>query len=247
MRGITGPPEVFEGNKGFKDSIAGEFEIDWSAENLEEVTRTIIKKYNAEIHSQSSIEGVLELQTKEGFTGEEIEGIDLEIFDVAYNIIGGGEEGDKLTIRTKEEADHSLLYMVAVAILDGQVLPAQYEPERIRRRDVQSLLKKIRIKPVDELSARFPDEMPCRLTVRLKDGRKFTIEKRDYEGFFTKPMQWKTVAGKFDKLAAPYADDSLRGEIVDAVENLDGIQVSDLMGLLERVNIPGVRSPEPID
>ncbi|HLR32448.1 MAG TPA: MmgE/PrpD family protein, partial [Fodinibius sp.] len=46
--GITGPPAVFEGNKGFMDSIAGEFEIDWSAEDLERVRNTIIKKYNAE-------------------------------------------------------------------------------------------------------------------------------------------------------------------------------------------------------
>ena len=35
MRGVTGPLEVFEGNKGFKDSISGPFEIDWSRENLE--------------------------------------------------------------------------------------------------------------------------------------------------------------------------------------------------------------------
>ena len=52
MRGITGPPEVFEGNKGFKDAISGPFAINWSEENLERVTRTIIKKFNAEIHSQ---------------------------------------------------------------------------------------------------------------------------------------------------------------------------------------------------
>ncbi|MBK5238368.1 MAG: MmgE/PrpD family protein, partial [Actinomycetales bacterium] len=32
--GITGPEEVFEGNKGFKETIAGDFTIDWSAENL---------------------------------------------------------------------------------------------------------------------------------------------------------------------------------------------------------------------
>lgn len=246
MRGITGPPEVFEGNKGFKDSIAGEFEIDWSSENLEEVTRTIIKKYNAEIHSQSAIEGVLELKAKEGFSGEEIECVDIDIFDVAYNIIGGGEEGDKLSICKKEEADHSLLYMVAVAILDGQVLPAQYETERIRRRDVQTLLKKIRSRPVDEMSVRFPDEMPCRITVTLKDGGEFSIDKSDYEGFHTRPMLWETVADKFNKLASPYAGDSLRAEIVDAVSGLEGIQVPDLVGLLEKVKIPGVRNPQPI-
>jgi 2-methylcitrate dehydratase len=42
-RGITGPPEVFEGNKGFMAAIAGPFEIDWSKEDLERVTRTIVK------------------------------------------------------------------------------------------------------------------------------------------------------------------------------------------------------------
>src|SRR5207245_8783480 len=50
-RGITGPLEVFEGNKGFMDAIVGHFDIDWSKEGLERVTRTIVKKYNAEIHS----------------------------------------------------------------------------------------------------------------------------------------------------------------------------------------------------
>ena len=54
MRGITGPPEVFEGNKGFMETIAGQFSIDWSRENLERVRRTILKRYNAEIHSQST-------------------------------------------------------------------------------------------------------------------------------------------------------------------------------------------------
>jgi 2-methylcitrate dehydratase len=61
MRGITGPPEVFEGNKGFMDAIAGRFELDWGQEDLEAVTRTIVKKYNAEVHSQSALEGILEL------------------------------------------------------------------------------------------------------------------------------------------------------------------------------------------
>jgi len=238
MRGITGPPQVFEGNKGFKDTIAGDFEIDWSKENLEEVTRTIIKKYNAEIHSQSSIEGVLELKDKHGFSGNEIDHVDLEIFDVAYNIIGGGEEGDKLTIRTKEEADHSLLYMIAVAILDGRVTPEQYEPERIRRHDVQTLLRKIKARPVEEYSAAFPDEMPSKVTVTLTDGRSLSLEKRDYEGFFTKPMQWPAIAGKFDRLAEPYTGETLRKDIIDAVANLEHTQLAELLALLEKVEAP---------
>ncbi|HUJ76866.1 MAG TPA: MmgE/PrpD family protein, partial [bacterium] len=112
MHGITGPREVFEGNKGLKGSIAGPFSIRWEAENLERVTRTIVKRYNAEIHSQATLEGVLELRGTGAFASG-IESIDVETFDVAYNIIGGGEEGDKTAIGTKEEADHSLPYMIA--------------------------------------------------------------------------------------------------------------------------------------
>jgi 2-methylcitrate dehydratase len=58
MRGVTGPLGVFEGNKGFMDAIAGPFEIDWSLEDLDRVTRTIVKNYNTEVYSESAIEAI---------------------------------------------------------------------------------------------------------------------------------------------------------------------------------------------
>src|SRR5438034_9829363 len=185
MRGVTGPLEVFEGTKGLMDAITGRFELDWSQENLEAVRRTSVKKYNAEFHSQSALEGMLELRAKHHVRPEEIEGIKIDIFDVAYHIIGGGAEGDKQQVRTKEEADHSLPYMVAVALLDGDVSPAQYMSERIVREDVQTLLHKVTIQPDEAFGKRFPAEMPCRILITLKDGRALRVEKQDYEGFFS--------------------------------------------------------------
>src|SRR5437660_10134438 len=90
MRGITGPLEVFEGNKGLMDAITGPFELDWTRENLEAVRHTSVKKYNAEFHSQSALEGVLELRGAQQVRPAEIERVSIEIFDVAYHIIGGG-------------------------------------------------------------------------------------------------------------------------------------------------------------
>lgn len=234
MRGVTGPLGVFEGNKGFMDAISGRFHIDWSREDLELVTKTILKKYNAEVHSQSAVEAVEELRTEHQFDPADVEEVEVEIFDVAYHIIGGGEEGDKTVVRTKEEADHSLPYIVAAMILDGQVMPEQYRPERISRQDVQSLLRKVKVRPRDDFSRRFPAEMPCRVVIRLRDGRVLQKEKADYEGFHTRPMGWPALVRKFERLAAPYADPALRREIVAAVENLDAIRVSDLTALLER-------------
>jgi 2-methylcitrate dehydratase len=238
LRGVTGPLEVFEGNKGFMDAIAGKFSINWQQEDLESITRTIIKRFNAEIHSQSALEATLDLRRQYEFQVDQIREILCEIFDVAYNIIGGGEEGNKTLVHTKEEADHSLPYMIAVALLDGKVMPEEYLPERIQSPDVQSLLHKVLVRPNPAFSQRFPAEMPCRLTIQLNDGRLLETEKQGYEGFVTDPMRWETLYQKFERLSLPFTDTTLRHEIADAVANLESISVRDLTRLLEQVKLP---------
>jgi 2-methylcitrate dehydratase len=235
MRGMTGPLEVFEGNKGFMESIAGPFSLDWSRENLELVRRTSVKKYNAEFHSQATLEGILRLRAERPLPAEEIDDVAIETFDVAYRIIGGGEEGDKRIVRTKEEADHSLPYLVAVALIDGAVTPAQYAPERIVRDDVQSLLRKVTVRPDAACSARFPGAMPCRIRVRLRDGRTLETEQADYPGFYTRPRTWEQAAQKFDGLAAAHADEGLRRSIVETVQRLEHVAICDLTVLLGKV------------
>lgn len=239
MNGITGPLEVFEGDKGFMDAIAGVFDIDWSREDLERVKRTILKRFNAEIHSQTAIQGVLDLKQRHQFCAAEVERIDIETFDVAFNIIGGGEEGDKTnSITTKEQADHSLPYVIAVAILDGNVMPAQYELDRIRREDVQKLLRRVSVSANPAYSQRFPDEMPCRIQVVLRDGQTLVKESRDYPGFVSQPMSWEMVAKKFNLLAAPYAAEADRKALINAVADLENTRIRDLMRLLTSVRMP---------
>jgi len=234
MHGITGPQEIFEGNKGFKETIAGNFQIDWEKENLEKVTQTIIKRFNAEIHSQATLEGIEELMILYKFDPQEIQKVVLNTFDVAYNIIGGGEEGSKKNITTKEEADHSLPYMMSVLLLDGNLFPAQYLPGRIIKEDVQQLLQKVFVFEKKEYSDRFPDEVACDITITLKDGTQFKIEKKDYKGFLTRPASWEMIVAKFNNLSAPFADEVLREKIIQLVQDFEKYKVNDLMTLLEK-------------
>jgi 2-methylcitrate dehydratase len=219
------------------EAVSGRFEIDWPREDLERVTRTILKRYNAETHSQSALEGLLELKQAHPFTAAEVALVEIDIFPVAYHIIGGGDEGSKTRVRTKEEADHSLPYLAAVALLDGQVLPEQHRPERSRRPDVQALLGKVQIRPAEDLGRRFPAEMPCRLRVTLGDGRTLVREKVDYEGFLTRPMGWDHVARKFQQLSERAAGAPLRREILAAVANLEAIPVAELSRLLAQARV----------
>lgn len=242
-RGITGPLEVFEGNKGFREAISGDFSIDWEREDLEIVRRTSLKRYNAEVHSQSAIEGLLELMAQRGFRADDIAEIGLTTFDVAHRIIGGGEEGDKQQVATKEQADHSLPYLLAVAALDGAVGPEQYAPERIRRPDVQQLMGRVVVTPSSALSRRFPEEMPAVLRVTLGDGRSFGIEKADYEGFHSRPMRWEQVVEKFDRLATPFMARSERLALVEAISTCERREVTELLAGLSGAGMEEIPCP----
>jgi 2-methylcitrate dehydratase len=188
----------------FKETIAGPFEIDWLKEDLERVRRTILKKHNAEIHAQSALDAALHIRAQPGFAVERVRAVRLNTFRVAHQIIGGGEEGDKRTVRTKEEADHSLPYMLAVALIDGEVQPEQYAPERIIASDVQHLSRRVTVTPVAALSARFPQRLPAELEVELDDPATLRADRDDYHGFHTNPFDWRAARAKFDRITRAF-------------------------------------------
>ena len=242
-RGVTGPREVFEGEKGFMDAVSGYFELNWDMEDLERVTRTILKKHNAEIHSQAVLEAVLELRNRESFSARGVERVEVDVFDVAYRIIGGGEEGDRTLVRSREAANHSLPFLVAVALLDGEVTPEQYLPARMLADDVQALLRRVTVRPDAGFSRRFPDEMPCRVRVTLRDGRVLAAEAADYPGFVTRGRTWAFVREKFERLAAAHNTVDLRDRITAAVAGLDRLRVTELTSLLGAVQLPRAAAP----
>jgi 2-methylcitrate dehydratase len=227
-RGLTGPAEVFEGNKGFKWSIAGDFTIDWRSEDVARVHDTIIKKYNAEIHAQSALEAAIALKEEHGLEPAAITGIEVAIFDVAHQIIVGGQEGAKAQVATKEEADHSLPWLIACALVHGDVLPRHYEGDGVGEPVIQELLAKVTVVPSAAYSARFPSEMATTVTIHRTDGGPVALERVDYEGFTTRPMSWQAVGAKFTKLAEPKVGAAAARRVVDVVRTLEERPIGDL-------------------
>jgi 2-methylcitrate dehydratase len=236
-RGVTGPAAVFEGVHGFMQATDTHFDIAWDREGLDAVTCTNIKEYNAEAHSQTALEGLLELRCEHGFSGADIARTEVGIFQTAYDIIGGGQHGERTEVRAKEQADHSLPYLPAVAALDGDVWPAQCTPERMRRDDVQSLLHRVDVQPVDGFTRRYRVEMPSRVTISLHDGRTFSVEKADYVSVRSRPVTFEAAIAKFEHLTAGYVDAPLRREIASAVRALDAIPIADLTGILREAHM----------
>jgi 2-methylcitrate dehydratase len=234
-RGVEGPLRVIEGPLGIDHLLGMKIQIDWDKQGYEGVVESTIKKYNAMIHTQSAVHCMIELVNQHEIDDDKVASIEAEVFQLCYDFAGGGLYGVDKVVETKEQADHNLPYLLAVALLDHDVMPAQFTPERIIKPDVQGLLKKVSVRPNHEYTDQYPRKMPAKITIRLKDGKTIEHEVQDYPGLASHPFTWEDSVDKFDKLVAGCLDDDLRGEIKDAVHSLETIEVRDLTKLLGHI------------
>ena len=235
QRGITGPRGLFEGPNGLNRLFDQDIQIDWTDPTLRAVKSTMLKKYCALVHGQPVIETVFALMNEHDINADQVDSILAEVFQFAYEISGGGHFGDKSRPQTKEQADYNLKYLIAAALIDGQVGPQQLDVERIAKSDVQDLLGRVEIRSCEELTQRYPREMPVRIHLKMRDGSVLTREQGDYEGAVTRPLTWERVVEKFHWLSEPFAAPTLRDEIVDAVRQIESIPTVDLTAMLARV------------
>jgi 2-methylcitrate dehydratase len=231
-RGVQGPLQVIEGPLGIDHHLRMRINIDWDKQGYDGVVESTIKKYNSMIHTQSAVHCMVELAKENKLDPDKIVSIEAEVFQLAFDFAGGGLYGVDKVIRTKEQADHSLPYLLAVALLDGDVMPAQFNPERIIKPDVQALLKKVSVRPNHEFTELYPGKMPAKIIVRLGDGRVIEQEVQDYPGLASYPFTWEDAVQKFHALVRGRIDEGLSAAIKDAVHSVENIQVRDLMELL---------------
>jgi 2-methylcitrate dehydratase len=231
MSSVTDTSEAIGSGRDWLESPVSGLDIDWGKESLDAVCRTAMKKFNAESHAQSALEAILYLRERHPVPHHWIERIELDTFDVAHNLLGGNG-GSEHQVQTRAEAYRSLPYLLAVALLDGEVSASQHETERICRDDVQTLMRMVVIRPDGDFSRRFPEEMPARVQIFLRDGQILRREKRDYEGYVTRPMPWQRVVEKFRDLTIFQIGYESGQQLIEKVLNIEDIQVRDLTGLL---------------
>lgn len=229
--GITGPLHVFEGPLGWKQMLGKEFPKTWRS-RYDGILNANLKKFNAEFHSQSCLEGLLEMRSRESINPERVRRIDIEIFQVAYEMIGGGKYLDPKSVETKEDADHSLHYLAAIALLDGQIEPEQFEASRIHSKDVQKLLERVTVKRSGAYTRRYPETMSCRIRIKLAGGRTLGCEKHDFEGFYRRPMPRDRVIDKFLRLGRKTRPEAELRQIIDCVMNLESRSARELMSAM---------------
>ncbi len=197
--GMTGPTAAFEGRHGLCEQATGAFELGalGGAGRPFAIERTSFKFFAAEYHAQAPLAVALALRNR--VRAEEIETLDVQIYAMAHSEIGS--EPAKWDPQTRETADHSLPYMLAVALVDGRITPASFEPKRYLDPSLRPLMNRIRVAENPELTRRFPGELPSQIDVLTRSGQRYT-ERADYpKGHAENPMTDADVEAKFRDLS----------------------------------------------
>ncbi|HLK56185.1 MAG TPA: MmgE/PrpD family protein [Chthonomonadaceae bacterium] len=229
--GMTGASEVFEGEMGFWKQVSGPFELPTLGGNGEPfmINQTYIKFYPAEYHSQSAIDAALTLRPQLKSV-DEIEKITIETFNAAVEIIGG--EPEKWRPTTRETADHSLPYCVAVALTEGNVTLDSFDDVHLKDEKLLGLVQKIEVKANAELNKKYPEGIPNLIRIHTRGGETLEQEVTFPRGHARNPMTDPEVESKFKSLAEPLLSDAAIGEILDRCWNLEKqTHIGDLLAL----------------
>ena len=228
--GMTGPAPIFEGQMGFEKelgvSLGNVGEVFVKRPNAPKanegtaamILNTSVKYWPAEYHSQSAIEAALFLRKEIGDPSK-IKSVRIESHDASVDIIGS--EPEKWKPETRETADHSLPYITAIALIDGEVTEKQFQPARFTDPAIWKFLENVKVERNDELTSLYAKAVANIVHVTLQDGRILT-KRVDYPlGNAFNPVSDQQLEGKFNSLVVPELGEAGAQKILAAGWKLD--------------------------
>jgi len=216
--GMTGPPKAIEGVRGLWALATGPFSLDGlglPVDGLSAVERSSFKLYVAEFNAQGPVHEFVQLH-RQGIRPEDVEAIDIATYEVAWSEIGGGQDdhAQKWDPQNKETADHSLPYMVAVALTDGCCTQDSFRVERIRDPALRPLLEKITVTLDDEISRTWIAHPAHLIEVLLRDGTTVRLRSDHPRGHPRNPMTADELLDKFRRQSRTRLDDVATEELL---------------------------------
>ena len=201
-RGMTGPSPVFEGVGGYFKAVTRKpFHLDaWGgATHPYKILEASIKRFPLGQYSQTVVEAALRLREKIGSPGSIAE-IRIETVTTAIRLMAG--DADKWEPATRESADHSMPYTVAVALLHGEVEEKHFGERYLRNPAIRALTRLVKVKATEEADRRMPEAMLCRMQIVLDGGETHETIVEYHKGHWKNPMSDDEVEAKFRRLAA---------------------------------------------
>lgn len=236
--GITAPPAPFEGRMGFLPAVDREIEPPrfGGEERRFAILECGIKRYPSGSWSQTAIDAALEIRAL-GVAAGDITSIEVGVHPIAKQMMAGDKEKWRPT--TRESADHSLPFVVSVALLTGDVSPLSFT-EYLTDPVVGDLMSALTVVEDHDCAAMFPEAKASRVMVTTKAGKRQTATVRYHLGHEKNPLSDQDLERKFRAQSTNVQKPEATDRLLKRLWQLDA--VNDIADLVE---LTGVHPPVP--
>jgi len=213
--GFTGSERALEIKHGLY--LSRDVEPDFS-NTIEELgneyrlSETMYKSFASAMQAQSAISGFVSLVEENSITEDQIEQVIVELPEKALFVVkGNGIPDSHMTA-----AAHGG-YLMAIALADGDVLPKQFEKDRIFDPEIRAFMERVTVRENKALEKHI-GKWPARIVIRLKDDSVFEVEKADWmDGYERREF----IEKKFERIVSVTDKAGRAGSIKEAVNKLE--------------------------
>ena len=232
-KGYTGPVEVFEGKEGLFEVLD---KVKWDRDILTKgsgdeflISQCGYKAFSTEALTHQPITAAIEVMQENSLNLQEVKEVLVETTTRGADILS---DPSKYKPTTKETADHSLPYCIAVALAKGNVLPSDFEDDALRDPFIWSLLDKIKVAANPEIDALFPKVKRAIVTIKTNKGE-FKKQEDFAKGQPERPLSEEELISKFKANSGKKISSSRMEDIVKATQELENIdKIGEYMKLL---------------
>jgi 2-methylcitrate dehydratase len=249
-RGVTGPLDLFEAERGLKvvfahaPASAGDvLGVPLPAESF--ISRVAIKAYPCFAGAQCAVAAAIALHRRVEGNIDRLASIHVKLADLPIVRRQVSDPG-RIAPRSREAADHSLQFLIAVALIDGTFGLAQFDNERWNDPQVSALMARLQMTTDADLARRAGETYPCVLSTTDHDGRAYDVEILGPPGFSPRGPDAGSVLEKFSRITASRLARAARDRVITCVMGLDGApDCNDLIGALASSSNSAGLPPRP--
>ena len=249
MRGEGGPSPIYEGEDSviarILDGKKANYKVPLPKKNEEKkaILETYTKEYSAEYQAQALIDLAKKLKLKIRNLNE-IKKIDIHTSHHTHYVIGtGANDPQKMDPNaSRETLDHSIMYIFAVALEDGDWHHEKsYSKSRSNRKSTIRIWRSITTHEDKKWTKKYHDPNPkkksfgAKVIVTLNNGKKIIeeLERADAHPYGDRPFKRENYIKKFKTLTDKILSKNESQRFLKTVQNLRKLK----NGQLDKLNI----------
>jgi 2-methylcitrate dehydratase PrpD len=201
--GFRGPSRILEGRDGFLKGYSRRPLPDLLTTGLGrsfEILRTSVKPHACCRYMQGPIDAILALVSEHNIRPAQVRQIEVAVLEAGWPLVVEPQVS-KYHPQSVVEAQFSMPYGAAVAVLDRAAGLEQFSQTRLQSNDVRGFLARVTMTKSAEIEKTFPEEWPAIATIHLEDGRSFEKMIRHPKGDPKNLLTWPELIAKFRALA----------------------------------------------